>query len=278
MVMLILVLILGCAVYKAVADASKPQMAFTESDVYAREGILHMELIQNGGSEHDNFTFEVEINGEAYSGEGVVNGTVQKISSGKIRLKGGQTAAIGSIPYGSTCRITQRRDISYDTEVNGEPALEITDTINEKSAEVTAVFENTWKSGELRFRAVRKGGIKDTDFPFTVKIGGILYSGQAEINGSEVSVINGIIRLKDGETAQITDIPFGTDYKIIQQPTEGYKVVVDGLETATDAGIISGQNPKPLRTFENISTEGWNLRSILLLRLREILEYIIGAA
>lgn len=100
MVVLITALVFGTVMYKQSSGGKEDQVSGTAADIYAREGILHLEMNQDGGSEHDNFVLSIQIDEEEYSGEVIVNGVVQNIKNGNLKLKGGQKADICRVPFG----------------------------------------------------------------------------------------------------------------------------------------------------------------------------------
>lgn len=220
------------------------------------DGSLDIKMLQYGGTSYDKFTVTVMINGKEYKGNAVVNGETQKIKDGKIKLKGSHSVQIDQIPFGSTYTISQIKDISYDTRVNGVKGLELSGIFDGTRKNRSVIFANRWKSGSLSFRGVDQTGKRRGFFRYTVRIGGMPYNGTASLDGKTVQVKDGILQLNNGETAHITEIPFGTEYEITEMKDGEYKIIVDGLETSVDSGIISGQNPSPVIVFENIFMGG----------------------
>lgn len=237
-------------------ETKEPESAENSKDAVSLwDGSLDIKMLQYEGTSFDKFTVTVMINGKEYNGNAVVNGETQKIKDGRIRLKGSHSVQIDQIPFGSTYTVSQTKDISYDTRVNGEKGLELSGIFDGTREDQNVIFANRWKSGSLSFRGVDQTGKRIGVFRYTVKIGGAPYNGTAGLDGKTVQVEDGILQLKDGETAHITGIPFGTEYEITEQEDRGYKIVVDGLETCMDSGIISGQNPSPVIVFENSFVE-----------------------
>lgn len=290
MVVLILGVISGIGIYYEILDNRTPQVSAVTADMYAHEGILHLEMEQNGGSVHDSFVLIIQINQKEYNGEVIVDGAAQNIKNGKLKLKGGQKADICSIPFGSEYHILEKENICYTTRTNGENTMGVSGIIDEEQAESSVVFSNTWGTGSLSLKNTHEGGSEDSLYEFTVKMNGELYHGFAKIKEqvseegtaaddyetqiserntsiheepeyssddfheetTEREVVNGVICLKGNETAVFEKLSFGTTYEITMKGKPGYKTMVDRLETCTDSGIVSGQNRSPVVIFENI--------------------------
>ena len=232
------------------ADDEDVPTSAVDSDIYAQEGILHLRVLQHGGSENDRFTLVIRINDEKYQGKVIVDGTEITPDDGKVKLKGGQRAEIGGIAYGSSYHVIQKKDISYTTTVNGTDTRETDGVISEDCPEATEVFVNTLGRGSMTLGYTCESGMNCPFMPFTVRIGGDLYDGTVHIGDVEISVTDGIVWLTENKTAEFSDIPFGTAYEITVQKYGNYPVTVDGMEICEDSGIVSGQNEKPEVNFE----------------------------
>ncbi|MGN8631511.1 prealbumin-like fold domain-containing protein [Blautia sp. HCP3S3_G3] len=232
------------------ADDEDVPTSAVDSDIYAQEGILHLRVLQHGGSENDRFTLVIRINDEKYQGKVIVDGTEITTDDGKVKLKGGQRAEIGGIAYGSSYHVIQKKDISYTTTVNGTDTRETDGVISEDCPEATEVFVNTLGRGSMTLGYTCESGMNCPFMPFTVRIGGDLYDGTVHIGDAEISVTDGIVWLTENKTAEFSDIPFGTAYEITVQKYGNYPVTVDGMEICEDSGIVSGQNEKPEVNFE----------------------------
>ena len=232
------------------ADDEDVPTSAVDSDIYAQEGILHLRVLQHGGSENDRFTLVIRINDEKYQGKVIVDGTEITPDDGKVKLKGGQRAEVGGIAYGSSYHVIQKKDISYTTTVNGTDTRETDGVISEDCPEATEVFVNTLGRGSMTLGYTCESGMNCPFMPFTVRIGGDLYDGTVHIGDVEISVTDGIVWLTENKTAEFSDIPFGTAYEITVQKYGNYPVTVDGMEICEDSGIVSGQNEKPEVNFE----------------------------
>lgn len=232
------------------ADDEDVPTSAVDSDIYAQEGILHLRVLQHGGSENDRFTLVIRINDEKYQGKVIVDGTEITTDDGKVKLKGGQRAEIGGIAYGSSYHVIQKKDISYTTTANGTDTQETDGVISEDCPEATEVFVNTLGRGSMTLGYTCESGMNCPFMPFTVRIGGDLYDGTVHIGDAEISVTDGIVWLTENKTAEFSDIPFGTAYEITVQKYGNYPVTVDGMEICEDSGIVSGQNEKPEVNFE----------------------------
>lgn len=232
------------------ADDEDVPTSAVDSDIYAQEGILHLRVLQHGGSENDRFTLVIRINDEKYQGKVIVDGTEITTDDGKVKLKGGQRAEVGGIAYGSSYHVIQKKDISYTTTVNGTDTRETDGVISEDCPEATEVFVNTLGRGSMTLGYTCESGMNCPFMPFTVRIGGDLYDGTVHIGDAEISVTDGIVWLTENKTAEFSDIPFGTAYEITVQKYGNYPVTVDGMEICEDSGIVSGQNEKPEVNFE----------------------------
>ena len=232
------------------ADDEDVPTSAVDSDIYAQEGILHLRVLQHGGSENDRFTLVIRINDEKYQGKVIVDGTEITPDDGKVKLKGGQRAEVGGIAYGSSYHVIQKKDISYTTTANGTDTQETDGVISEDCPEATEVFVNTLGRGSMTLGYTCESGMNCPFMPFTVRIGGDLYDGTVHIGDVEISVTDGIVWLTENKTAEFSDIPFGTAYEITVQKYGNYPVTVDGMEICEDSGIVSGQNEKPEVNFE----------------------------
>lgn len=232
------------------ADDEDVPTSAVDSDIYAQEGILHLRVLQHGGSENDRFTLVIRLNDEKYQGKVIVDGTEITTDDGKVKLKGGQRAEIGGIAYGSSYHVIQKKDISYTTTANGTDTQETDGVISEDCPEATEVFVNTLGRGSMTLGYTCESGMNCPFMPFTVRIGGDLYDGTVHIGDAEISVTDGIVWLTENKTAEFSDIPFGTAYEITVQKYGNYPVTVDGMEICEDSGIVSGQNEKPEVNFE----------------------------
>lgn len=232
------------------ADDEDVPTSAVDSDIYAQEGILHLRVLQHGGSENDRFTLVIRINDEKYQGKVIVDGTEITTDDGKVKLKGGQRAEVGGIAYGSSYHVIQKKDISYTTTANGTDTQETDGVISEDCPEATEVFVNTLGRGSMTLGYTCESGMNCPFMPFTVRIGGDLYDGTVHIGDAEISVTDGIVWLTENKTAEFSDIPFGTAYEITVQKYGNYPVTVDGMEICEDSGIVSGQNEKPEVNFE----------------------------
>ena len=232
------------------ADDEDVPTSAVDSDIYAQEGILHLRVLQHGGSENDRFTLVIRINDEKYQGKVIVDGTEITTDDGKVKLKGGQRAEVGGIAYGSSYHVIQKKDISYTTTANGTDTQETDGVISEDCPEATEVFVNTLGRGSMTLGYTCESGMNCPFMPFTVRIGGDLYDGTVHIGDAEISVTEGIVWLTENKTAEFSDIPFGTAYEITVQKYGNYPVTVDGMEICEDSGIVSGQNEKPEVNFE----------------------------
>ena len=232
------------------ADDEDIPISAVDSDIYAQEGILHLRVLQHGGSENDRFTLVIRINDEKYQGKVIVDGTEITTDDGKVKLKGGQRAEVGGIAYGSSYHVIQKKDISYTTTANGTDTQETDGVISEDCPEATEVFVNTLGRGSMTLGYTCESGMNCPFMPFTVRIGGDLYDGTVHIGDAEISVTDGIVWLTENKTAEFSDIPFGTAYEITVQKYGNYPVTVDGMEICEDSGIVSGQNEKPEVNFE----------------------------
>lgn len=236
-----------------IKEEKKPEpVESSKKAVSLWDGSLDIKILQYGGTFYDKFTITVMINGEEYKGKAIVNGETKKFKDGRIDLKGSQSVQIEKIPFGSKYTISQIKDISYDTRVNGERGLELSGIFDGTRRNQNVIFANRWKRGSLNFRGVDKTGQSSSVFLFHVKIGGVPYNGDASLDGKMVQIKDGILQLKNGETAHIAGIPFGTEYEITKKEDKESRTVVDDLETCIDSGIVSGQNPSPVIVFENI--------------------------
>ena len=196
-----------------------------------------------GGETDRDFTFTVKIGGELYNGSASVFYTDSEekqtiiVEDGVIRLKHGQNAVIADIPYGTTWEVTEMLTEGYvvnpyDGVING--------TISSDMA--FADFVNTQLQG-LTITKTRRGGHSDDLFTFEVEIAGEPYSGAVTITSAGATrteqITGGILKLKGGDTAQITGLYPNTKYKVTEHTADGYIAAVGETQTAEAAGEIA---------------------------------------
>ena len=123
-------------------------------------------------------------------------------------------------------------------------------TLPKHSDEVEATFVNKNRKGSLQIKKTNIDGSEDDSFTFEVTLGGSLYNGMVtREDGSTVTIENGRLTLKGGQTATIGDIYYGTAYTVEEIKTEDdpYTTTIkdsDGVVNGTVAsGTISATTP-----------------------------------
>lgn len=224
------------------------------------------------------FSFKLEVKKEDQNSFTTVSGTevdvydrngkyLRKCSvddDGIFKLRHGERAYFEGYPVTTKYKVTEVGVSSneYDevviagvhvTETNsdGETTTKVdyqTDELFIKDIPMV-VFQNritTYNKNELRITKELIGDNSDTTYQFQVYLGteteegGEPYTGIYYVNQVPLSAVNGIIQLKAGQTAGITDIPSGTSFKVVEVGLDNgiYNEPVYDITTET-ADIIS---------------------------------------
>jgi uncharacterized repeat protein (TIGR01451 family) len=167
--------------------------------------------------EGQEFTFTVKIGGALYGGAYETGAAELLAVNGIIKLKAGETATIRDLPYGQTYEVVETVPAGYTNA-----AASASGAIGTGNADL--VMTNTVITDDLTIKKVVNGTplVAGQEFTFTVKIGGALYGGAYETGAAELLAVNGIIKLKAGETATIRDLPYGQTYEVVETVPAGY--------------------------------------------------------
>lgn len=182
---------------------------------------------------------------ESYSYSGSKSGTIK--SGDTITLKDGQSITINNLPASARYEVTEAADGKFSTTSNGDTGL------IEKDKTKTAAFTNTRDKGDLTISKTVEPGL-DTqnteEFKFTLTLTDYdaPLTGTYQYTGSKSGTIGngGTVKLKNGESITVKDLPAGTKYKVVESPSEKYD-----LKSATgDEGNVP-KNSTAVAAFVN---------------------------
>ena len=181
-----------------------------------------------------DFLFQIDVDGNPYAnqpydivvGNTVVgNGTTDE--KAQFTLKHNQTARFNKISGDKSYRVKELGAYldGYEVELDGTTIWTPSDgtkipqadsgqlNVAEKS---TVVFINKMKrSATLNIKKELAEGTDETDkeFQIELKLGDELYKGTYTIGNTTFTATNGIIKLKAGQTATITGLPYGVSFE-----------------------------------------------------------------
>ena len=167
-----------------------------------------------------------------------------------LKLTDGQNAIINGIPSNTAYSIVESDNEGYEVSaVNSEGTI-IADT------QIKASFTNTLKCGSLTVKKIVGLGNKQQPFTFTVSFtpnsSGIVLSSFTVISGDYTSAVwNGDIltlMLADGQSATISNIPYGTAYSVVEAPVPLYTSTPDEYAS----GVISAETPEISTVVVNV--------------------------
>ena len=168
-------------------------------------------------------------------------------------LKDTQSAVFSNLPSGTIYTVEEEADADakYITSVNvNGNTPQITDNSEAQEAAIakgsvnpggsTVEFINTRRLGEFSFTKTVRGNARDKeeDYIFDVQVDGKAFKGTAYIRDTAVTITDGKIRLKDGQTAVIKDIPVGVSYMISEEQGDRYVTMIDEKITAKKEGLV----------------------------------------
>lgn len=181
-----------------------------------------------------DFLFQIDVDGNPYAnqpydivvGNAVVgNGTTDE--KAQFTLKHNQTARFKEISGDKSYRVKELGAYldGYEVKLDGTTILTPSDgteipevdsgqlNVAEKS---TVVFINKMvRSSTLNIKKELAEGTDETDkeFQIELKLGDELYKGTYTIGNTTFTATNGIIKLKAGQTATITGLPYGVSFE-----------------------------------------------------------------
>ena len=171
-------------------------------------------------------------------------------------LKDTQSAVFSNLPSGTIYTVEEEADANYITSVsvNGNNTPQITDNSGDQEAAIaegsvnpdgsTVEFINTRRLGEFSFTKTVRGNARDKeeDYIFNVQVDGKAFKGTAYIRDTgdltAVTITDGKLRLKDGQTAVIKEIPSGVSYMISEEQDDRYVTMIDEKITAKKEGLV----------------------------------------
>ena len=104
--------------------------------------------------------------------------------------------------------------------------------------------------GEFSFTKTVRGNARDKeeDYIFDVQVDDKAFKGTAYIGDTgdltSVTITDGKIRLKDGQTAVIKDIPVGVSYMISEEQDDRYVTMINEKITAKKEGLVEEKVPE----------------------------------
>ena len=167
-----------------------------------------------------------------------------------LKLTDGQNAIINGIPSNTAYSIVESDNEGYEvSSVNSEGTI-IADT------QIKASFTNTLECGSLTVKKIVGLGNKQQPFTFTVSFtpnsSGVVLSSFTVISGNYTSAVwNGDIltlMLADGQSATISNIPYGTAYSVVEAPVPLYTSTPDEYAS----GVISAETPEISTVVVNV--------------------------
>lgn len=215
-----------------------------------------------------DFLFQIDVDGNPYAnqpydivvGNTVVgNGTTDE--KAQFTLKHNQTARFKEISGDKNYRVKELGAYldGYEVELDGTTIWTPSDgtkipqadsgqlNVAEKS---TVVFINKMvRSSTLNIKKELAEGTDETDkeFKIELKLGEELYEGTYTIGNTTVTAVNGIIKLKAGQTATITGLPYGVKFEA-RELMDGvylpaYGITGEGVENIQLPGFDANGNP-----------------------------------
>ena len=160
-------------------------------------------------------------------GDTTVNGTFDgvefKDGVATITLKDGESITITGLPLGVTYTVEETADEAFVTTTNGKEDGSITEDGEE------AIFTNTRNEGGLVVaKTVVSDLDADNDAAYTIKV--TLSDKTLSGTYGDAHFTNGVatLKLKNGETANITGLPEGVTYTVEEEEPEGFEVSYEG--------------------------------------------------
>ncbi|WP_436449145.1 DUF7601 domain-containing protein [Paenibacillus sp. BT-177] len=183
--------------------------------------------VEGNGSDPDKeFEYTVTFNGEGKDGEYTYkrpDNTYGKIKSGdKITLKHGQTAMLPILPAGLVYTVTEGDYTTVDGYTTDPETREWSGTIvNKGDHKADFVNERVVNKLTISNTVMGNGGDKAKEFEYTVSFAGVgkdeSYS-YVKSDGDKGSIKSGgTLRLKDGETLDVLDLPKNLTYTVTQK-------------------------------------------------------------
>jgi uncharacterized protein YifN (PemK superfamily) len=213
-----------------------------------------------GGDLNKIFHFTVELNDKqdetTYPMTIGDTTSVLKFTNGKakLNLKGGETATITDIPSGVTYKVKETADENFTTETT----VYTGDIVADETTAVT--FTNTRKSGALSITKKLDGNTTDEDlnktFHFTVELSDkqdeAVYPMTIGDTTTNLKFTNGKaeLDLKNGETANIANIPSEVTYKVTETADDNFSIDA----TADTGSIVADETTAVI--FTNIRKTG----------------------
>lgn len=215
-----------------------------------------------------DFLFEIEVDGKKYVkqpydivvGNQVVD-TGMTDENAQFTLKHNQTARFKNIEEDKNYRVKELGAYldGYEVWLDGTTIWTPSDgtkipqadsgqlNVAEKS---TVVFINKMvRSSTLNIKKELAEGTDETDkeFQIELKLGDELYKGTYTIGNTTVTAVNGIIKLKAGQTATITGLPYGVKFEA-RELMDGvylpaYGITEEGVENIQLPGFDANGNP-----------------------------------
>ena len=175
------------------------------------------------------FTFTVTLSDNTIGG--TYGGMTFNDGVAIVKLKGGKDATATGLPTGITYTITEATvDGFQNTGKTGEEGT-ISTTLSE------ATFTNSKDKGGLiiaKTLVSDRAADADQEFTFNVELSDKSitksYDGVQFTNGKAEN-----IKIKDGQSKEITDLPIGVDYTVTEATAEGFKLTGKTGDTGTIA-------------------------------------------
>lgn len=196
-----------------------------------------------------------------------------------ITLKDTQSAAFSNLPSGLKYTVEEEADADYtaSVSVNGKVAQSADDGADKAATAAsgtidkngdTVEFTNTRKLGAFSFTKTVKGNTQDKEqaYIFDVQVDGKAFSGKATITQASadsdenadnetsgaITVTDGKISLKDGQTAIIENIPSGVSYSVKEETGDRYVTIIDEKITAEKTGTVETEKTSETQVVNQV--------------------------
>lgn len=164
-----------------------------------------------------------------------------------VAVAEGNTAGVSYDKNGTTLKITVKKNDSgaftYESAMTAKP-------------------ENTYSAGTLAIKTAVTGSTGAEEFEYVIKLsapkdkkikGAVAVTSSLGGEGTTVTPKDGgetelslSVKVKNGETVTLSNVPYGTAYSVTQKAAKGYKTV-----SAAAAGTVNKETPAPAVEFTN---------------------------
>ena len=169
--------------------------------------------------------------------------------------------ADGTIEYDAAPEIVTVNVTAEDDKLNAAVVYDAADA--DKGVDA---FDNATKPGSLSIVKSVEGetdAASAAEFSFMLTLGGVPYEGEYQVGNDTAHAADGVIKLKGGQTAIISDIPAGTAYAVSEtnipsgwslKGSEGAtgSITADGTEKATFTNAYAATGEAQLMAYKRM--------------------------